>query len=306
MDLAQQVRQYYLDHFELLPFDKQFHFVSRLASWHDDAECISLLQNLKDSLLPPQATAREILQDVLTNLPDVPINAAQERAPYFAKYPKLRGRMLALFRVRHLLSLYNTDVRGELTDIVPLDQLRSLAADLRQNDDAVRILSTYAVNYIYLVDHILFPLENASTDSERFYELGDAYDLSNQHDVLLLIYLYTHCIIGESNFYKQPVGSGRRETCLKMLTRLENIIRQYFDGINLDNKLEFLVCCRILGYKTGLFERIYAECTQSVSAEGTFLIDTINRAGQADKTSFVHSEHRNVLFIMSTTDYHAS
>jgi hypothetical protein len=88
-----------------------------------------------------------------------------------------------------------------------------------------------------------------------------------------------------------------------MLRRLETVIRKQFDMINLDNKLEFLVCCRILNYETDLFDRIYRECEGSISPHGTYLVDTLNSSKNTTKASLDGSEHRNVLFIMSTEPY---
>ena len=88
-----------------------------------------------------------------------------------------------------------------------------------------------------------------------------------------------------------------------MLDTLEDLIDNNFDKINLDNKLEFLVCARICHYESNLFKRIYEECEKSISPEGIFIIDRHNQNVQKDRSNFTSSEHRNVLFIMSTTEY---
>lgn len=303
MELAKQVRQYYLDHFAELPQEKQFHFVSRLASWSNDTTCHGLLQKQKEYLMPKDKTASSVLRDIIENPPSAKINAAHERAPYFTKYPELRGRMLALFRVRHMLALYNTDIRQELVDLVPYQELHAMSEHLMADEAAVQTLSTYAVNYLYLVEDILFNYGDVTLDPNALLKFGKSYDTDNPNQLLLLTYLFTHCIIGESNFYVSPIKPERRATYNKMLAHLDGIISRHFDNINLDNKLEFLVCCRILSHDTKLFERIYDECQQSVSSEGTFLVDTLNSAQQSQKTSFIDSEHRNVLFVMSSLAY---
>ena len=138
----------------------------------------------------------------------------------------------------------------------------------------------------------------------RIYELTPGgYDRANKQDIQLLIYLYTHCIIGESNFYTRTVDPRSMNVFTIMLQELEAVISQQFESINLDNKLEFLVCCRICDYQTQLYERIMQECVASISEEGTFLVDRLNTNGQADRSSFEKSEHRNVLFIMSGSAY---
>jgi len=303
MELADKIHAYYLHNFSELPVDKQFHYASRLSSWNDDEQCQKYLDELRTNIIPENKPVTDFLKDIIENLPNNVMNAAEARAPYFAKYPDVRGLMLALFRVRHMLYIYNVDARRELVAIKPYDELHGLAVKLSQDEDALRILSTYAINYIYLVEHILFDVHSGVINIESMYKLGDIYKIENKDQILLLIYLYTHCIIGESNFYERGVLPDRKQVYIKMLDYMEDLISQNYENINLDNKLEFLVCCRILNFNSKLFDKIYDECLQSISTNGTFLVDTINKAGQTKKTSFADSEHRNVLFIMSTTPY---
>lgn len=305
MNLSDDIYKYYLKHFNKLPKDKQFHFASRLAAWNGDQDAIVRLKQLKSYVLPdgPSSIA-STLNSLITTPPEAKINAAELRAPYFLKYPDLRGLMFALFRVRHLLFIYNVDARKELLSIKSLDEIRALAKELMADKEAIKVLSTYAVNYLYLTERILFD-ESGIMDVEALYRLGGEYNTENQNQNLLLVYLYTHCIIGESNFYQRTITKDISIYRL-MLDRLESLISANYDEINLDNKLEFLVCCKIIDFNTELASRIHEECENSVSPEGTFLIDTHNRARQSNKSSFADSEHRNVLFIMSHGSYNPS
>lgn len=88
-----------------------------------------------------------------------------------------------------------------------------------------------------------------------------------------------------------------------MLRYIEALIADNFILINLDNKFEFLVCCKVLGYSSRLSGQIIAEAEQSFSDSGDFLIDKFNENIYPNKNSFELSEHRNVLFIMSSTAY---
>ncbi len=297
--LDQDIRDYYFTHFDELPADKQFHFVSRLASWDNDKQATQLLEQLRNTFAPDDI--KQILQDLIDSPPEAKINAAAIRAPYFEKYPQLRGYMLALFRVRHLLFHYNIDVRDTLLEIIPIDTLYALSEQLQQDTNALKVLSTYAINYIYLVESILFPrpTQYFPNFANKMLKLASTYGDTPQ-DSLLLIYLLTHCIIGESNFYQSTV---RETPYLEMVQLIEQRIATHFNNINLDNKFEFLVCCRLVAYTTAIEEAVYREAAQSMSADGTYLIDALNSAGQANKTSFVDSEHRNVLFIMSNTPF---
>lgn len=302
MQFISDIRQYYIDHFNELPPDKQFHLATRLGAWENLPFCSNYLEQVRsDYVKSPERIASD-LKDLLYNPPAAKINAAATRQPYFDKYPDLRGLMLALFRVRHLLAVYEHDARQLLVELYPLDQMRALSDQLLTDGDALKILSTYAINYIYLVDHILYPSSERPVSVAAFTELGTTYDATHPEQTQLMIYFYTHCIIGASNFYTTPITRSVDEYHA-MLATLEQLISTHFSAINLDNKFEYLVCCRILGYESQLYDRIYEEAKQSISPKGMFAVDQHNDHKQSNKTSFADSEHRNVLLVMSSTAY---
>ena len=252
------------------------------------------------------AKPEQSLQNTLQTIIDTPQsgrrNAHELRQPYFEKYPLLYGAHAALFRVRHLDAVYGIDARQALYDCIPRETLLELRDSLMNDQGALQVLSTFAVNYCYLLTRVV-ERDEAGLDLTRFLDAGHSYDLSDKTQVQLLIYLYTHCIIGESNFYTQTIPEDKRPIYITMLQELEPIIETNFESINLDNKLEYLVCTRICGYETRLFEPIYAEAGQSISPEGMFIIDIHNTNVQEDRNDFVKSEHRNVLYIMSASEY---
>lgn len=303
MNLTSAVRQYYLENFEALPSDKQFHFASRLAAWENLPAAHDKLKLLQHTIAP-KGKIKGSLSSLLHNPPEAKINAANTRQSYFEKYPELRPFMLALFRVRHLQEIYGIDAKDTLLELVPHEQLVNLANRLTDDKEAIAVLSTYAVNYLYLLNHILFPNQlQTQLNVQQLYEIGKSMRTDEPENIQLYIYLYTHCIIGESNFYVWPIGTEFKNIYHQMVEDLERLIEQHFRLVNLDNKLEFLVCCRILNYASNLESEIYQECAQSVIAEGTFLVDTLNDFAQSEKTSFADSEHRNVLFVMSGSTY---
>lgn len=307
MVLAKEVQQYYFEHFSELDEDKRFHFATRLYGWNRDEQAKQILEQMEPSFVGDPRAIQRTLTDLLHHPPEAKINAIAERQPYFDKYPELRGRIFALFRARHLRDVYGVDAREELLSVVGMTELERMADELSSDHSAIRTLSTYAINYLYLVRQILFGTPESMSDFLRLIEtIASGYDRTSRTDVQLLIYLYTHCIIGASNFYLQPVPVIHKDDYVRMVEELEPLIDVMFDHINLDNKFEYLVCCRILGYETQLFERVFEEASRSVSPEGTFVIDTHNDNRQGTKTSLSDSEHRNVLFIMSTLPYHSA
>lgn len=304
MDLREKTLAYYLDNFAALPQDKQFHFATRVAAWLGTPPCLQHLQAMKATIVPSPYTKEAVsktLASLINNPPSALINAASRREPFFARYPELRGIDFALFRVRHMKEVYGLDSRETLLDIKPASELLSLEQALMKDPEATQVLSTYAINFFYLLHKCI--LNDDAIDRVALYELGKHIDSTNPERLQLLIYLYTHCIIGETNFYAQHIPAEHLSIYQSMLAQLEPLIRTHFDQINLDNKLEFLVCSRICNFSTDLQERVEAECNRSISNEGTFVVDRHNANAQSSKTSFGDSEHRNVLFIMSGSPY---
>lgn len=307
MDLRRQIKDFYINHADKLPEDKRFHLATRLAAWTGDPDALALIRSLKSNFVPePYSEDRlqAILRKLITSPPKHGINAELLRKEYFEKYPNLRGLHLALFRVRHLLQVYDIDARQVFFGLASKEECLQLERQLLADDQAVRMLSTYAINYIYLLERVMLDRDQTEAiNIEHFYDLGDQYDLGDRSHVQLLIYLYTHCIIGETKFYARAIPGQLLPAYQKMLQRLESIITDHFDDINLDNKLEFLVCCRICNFDTPLKTRIDDECARSVSDNGDFLIDRHNKNQQLSRQTFASSEHRNVLFIMSGSPY---
>lgn len=307
MNLRQQITDFYWSHVAELPQTKQFHLATRLAAWNNDSAALSLLASLKPLYVPEpydSQTVHDSLSELIHNPPVERKNASKLREKYFAKYPELDGLHLALFRVRHLLWVYGTDVRDIFFELASKRHCLSLEQKLHADDDAMRTLSTYAINYTYLLERVILEREQSrAIDVKRLYNLGDGYDMDNRSHLQLLIYLYTHCIIGETNFYAHAIPKALLPDYQAMLRRLELVITKHYDDINLDNKLEFLVCCRICSFDSPLFSRIEDECSKSVSDAGTFLIDRHNNNAQSSRVTFIDSEHRNVLFLMSGSPY---
>ncbi len=302
MSLELQIKQYYLDNFSELPEAKRFHYATRLAAWLGEPTAYEELKHLRTYILPERYkdNLSGLMSEVLATEQTGRRNAHDLRQPYFLKYPDLYGLHLALFRIRHLKYVYGIDSTDALLAVFSRQKLDTILNQLVKDDRALRVLSTFAVNTIYLHD-LLFG--NSLANPRQLLMLADGYDRSNKIGLQLLIYLFTHCIIGESNFYTQDVSEKNLPTYRNMLDQLDQIISDEFENINLDNKLEFLVCARICNYKTSLDEKIFSECEKSISPSGTFLIDMHNHNIQLERQTFVASEHRNVLFIMAKTPY---
>ena len=306
--LHQSVYDYYCTHFEELSFWKKIHFATRLAHWDNDIFCHDNLAKMRlDTIgeIDVETTLKQLYYRYKDTPPKSPKNAAELRLPYFEKYPELRTINIVLFRALVYMQSYNIDCRSYIDQLFPHDKIGKFLTKLFQDEAAVSILSTHALNAQYLYRRLV----QQSDDTPDFspyvmYEIGkNSYTLSDKTHLKLYIYFYTHCIIGESLFYTRQIPKHLREIYTTMLRDLEDVIDEHFIDINLDNKCEFLVCCQILDLPTRIRSRIEHECQNSVSDQGMYLIDRHNTNPQIDSSDFNKSEHRNVLYIMSNRTY---
>lgn len=305
--MFEKINTYYWGHFTDLTFAKQFHFASRQWLWNQDEKAAKFLVSARESFCgnnPPESV-EAVLEDIIANLsPEFGSkNAAAERAPYFTKYPLIKKALPLLFRLLFIKTVYGIDTREYLYKFVSKNELEQLKSELLQDDKALAILSTHASNFLYLYHRFLLEDEQGF-DIKKLYEVGQAnYSLNNRTHLQLYIYLYTHCIIGESLFYKRQIPVEKQEIYQKMCEDLEATLQDQFENINLDNKFEILVCFRICGFKSEIAEKIAQEAENSLSPNGDFIIDIHNNNQQKDNVTLEKSEHRNVLAIISDQEF---
>lgn len=302
--LSNTVFRYYLKHLDELSLYQQFHFASRLYLWDRDDVMRHKLTELRSTFTANEQPAVAI-SEVITATRQAPTlgskNATELRKPYFEKYPNLKTYVAVLFRINFLRSIYQLDAASTFYDHFPSNQVESFAQYLLDDPMAVAMLSTHAINFFYLYSRLVSKNPDLF-DPANFLRVGARqYDHNNPLHLQLLIYLYTHCIIGESQFYYRAISE--QPVYQQMFGDMEALIAQHFNLINLDNKFEFLVCGRLLGRQTVLRDRIYDEANHSISSAGSFLVDRHNTNPQTANSDLATSEHRNVLFIMSTRSY---
>jgi hypothetical protein len=287
-----------------MELEYKLHYASRLYSWNNDESAHQKLMDIKNAVMPTDheqrvANLEHIRAELAIKDFERDVNNYVARKPYFEKYPDLLLVHNALFRIRHWYCIYDIDERPALFQMVPKQQVEAMIDSLQNDKDAMRVLSTYAINLIYLYEK-LYADEKDIVDMQAILGLKAGYDYANKVDLQMLIYLYTHCILGETLFYWQAI-TKRANDYMQMMRELEKIIVDNYEDVNLDNKFEFLVCARICGFSSELQAKIYDEAERSLGPEG-FIVDTLNKNGSPVKQSFLMSEHRNVLYIMSLTD----
>lgn len=283
--------------------EKRFHYLSRLYLWNGDKAKGKKLQELQPKYIgTTEGDYRKKLQEIFTQIPEHGdrMVAKKARQIYFKKYPLLEPALGLLFKNLFAREIYRLDFRPYIRELVSAEDLLTLKFNLEKDEEALRTLSTHAINYLYMLEAYL-ETEEAKTDPAKYLLIGKSYPTESSE---LQIYFFTHCIIGASRFYTRKIPESGLELYRRMLHSTEEIIQNNFFAISLDNKFEFLVCAKICGYVSGLEEKILAEANQSLSPDGNFLIDTRNAKASPDgRNDFVGAEHRNVLYLMAHTEF---
>lgn len=279
-------RDYYYAHFDELTSDKQFHFATRIKNYfktHDFDDYLA--RHIPD----------QDLTKVFANNDFSRVNRLELRRPYFEKYDHLYAIEATLFRVNHLLNEYGIDKRPDFLRLVPLEKLYALVDSLIADDQALLILSTWAVNVICLTEQ-WFPRGRNAVQA-----LGEkvlALDASTPGlDPLLLIYLYTHIVLCDVAFYTRPPENPDLDR--KMLNRVAELIDRHYDDLTLDVKNEFLVCTNLVSAEyPDLRSRIADECRPRLKLK-PYLTDPRR---PARNHTLDGAEHVNSLFIMNGLD----
>lgn len=283
--------------------DKKFHFLSRLSLWNGDSFFKDKLEELREEYIGKSEEAyRKRLKELFMRVPEHGdrMIAKEARQKYFKKYHGLEPSLNLLFKNLFARELYGIDLRAFVRELVSDTVLLDLKFAIESDEEAMRALSTHAINYLYMLDDYL-GTEASQPDTEKYFKIGTSYP---DESFELQIYFFTHCIIGASKFYSTEIKKDELSVYMKMVKFVEKIIKDNFQMISLDNKFEFLVCAKICGYKSDLEETIFSEADHSLAPDGNFLIDILNaKASLDERNDFVGAEHRNVLFIMAHSPF---
>ncbi len=283
---------------------KDFHFASRLYLWGHDPWARTILDEIKGNYLGKTKTAtRKKLASYLALEVDSSSRIA-ERQKYYTKYDQLHRYNHILFKVLFAETIYGQDLRPLVKEIGIDEQMKTLFIKLKRDEDGVRVLSTRAINYFYLLAYYFGEDDGLDLDPEWLLKLAKEYKnpaLNPDHELKLKIYLLTHAVIGASQFYNRAV---REPVYRRMVMELETLIEAHYFTTSLDAKCEFLVCAGLVGYESRVAPIIHGEACQSLSDKGNFVVDTHNDSlGKKITDQLWQAEHRNILYLMSTMPF---
>ncbi len=296
------IENYYTKNASFLSSKKRFHIFSRLYLHHQKKFYQNEIEVCKSQNFWSQETVKNEIDSLYKEkkyFVESMHNGKDFRLPFIARYPKIGLYDHILFKTLFNATIYGNDIRKNVRNAIDINELLDYHTQLSTDTQAIFALSSHAVNMLYLT-HWLLEDEKLSVDPQDIFSIGQKISLPSRKDTLLSqIYLFTHAIISASHYYALPI-KNHITTYLKMLVFLEKIIIENYTTINLDQKLEFLTCARILQYESILKQTILQESQLSCSRHGHYLIDTLNEHASHDSyKNFSSSEHRNVLFILA-------
>ncbi|MEI8343935.1 MAG: hypothetical protein WCF93_03240 [Candidatus Moraniibacteriota bacterium] len=295
-DIFARVAENYKTNFDKLE-ERRFHFASRLFLWSGDEFSKQKLAELKAEYIGQAKSehAEKIKSLLAENSNGKDFLFKKEREKFFAKYPLLKKYNKLLFKNIVCKTIYGLDLRTTIKKYVTMEEFLALGKSLLRDREAIAVLSTAAVNYFYALDFFLGGQESI-LDPNFFLEIAEDNKFYQEKDVAVLrVYLLTHCIIGESAFYARPI-ERHREVYEKMLVKLEEIIKENYEKISLDSKVEFLVCAQLCEHASFLKEKILGELKASFDSKGNYFIE---KGKIKNEATFRTSEHRNVLALMA-------
>lgn len=304
---SKTIKQYYDNNFDKLDFDAKFHYASRMYLWLGEKKYLKELTNLKSQFIGNNyKETRKLLKELKNSNNTGYVRQEDLRRKYLNKYENLSSYNRLLSKNLFIKTVYNEDISDHVLELIKKDELIYLLKEMEKDHNAVAILSTYFVNYFYFSKFIFSQKKynNKFVDPDFFLKIyKKEYNSKDKNEIELMIYLLTHVIICESDFYSKKINQKNKPVLLKMICELEKLIESKFGEISFDNKLEFLVCCKLLNYQSFLTEEIFNEVNSSVEGK-TYIEDIYNNNFNQSKDPFSRfAEHTNVLYIMASSDY---
>lgn len=291
-----KILETYRSRFNELSPAKRFHFASRLNQTSPDDWTRRQLDDLDGWFFggdDDDSRTSKLISLGTTEPDSLHLNAASERLPFFSKYPRLFGYELQLFQVLHAKTQYAVDILPLPDGKMTTEEIDALANDAR----ALAILSTYLVDVFYLHSRLV------KQDEEKLISLAtiDAaldVDFDPIQRPRLNVYLLTHCIIGETLFYSRKIPAKKNAYYRQLADRLIRLAEAHWNILTLDNKLEIALCLQLVGVQSELIRRAITEADVNYDETAGFITDP----KMPHKNDLEWAEHRNVLYLMVTTN----
>ncbi len=303
-----KVKNYYDSNYPYL-YAQKFHYASRLHLWTDKILYPIEIENFrkKDSLYDLEGGFIE--KRIRSSIFEDPIYKSDKvsgkklyRRLLKSKYPfvKKYSEVLAIYFFAKVL--YGLNISDLIKKYIDTNELKTLALEVLTDKEAIANASTTVVNFLYFTRNYLRDQgEEINLQSDYFFKIVlDLLPGSDEETLDKKLYLLTHTLIGESEFYSKKMTLDKNTN--DILKYLENSIQNNFFIFTLDMKLEFLVCCKMYGYDTFLEPIILNEAETSLGTLGNYLVDRCYYKDGKVGDNLYNAEHRSVLYLMARTN----
>lgn len=297
------VAKYYFNRLEFLSKEKQTHFLVRFHFINPNSKILAKYPLIKQVYPDNLADLKKLTQEYIDNYQKLAgeIMANKNyRKGYLKKYPWLGAFNKIFLTFLFSKNLYGLDP-APLASLLDQSKINQYQQELLANPTDILTLPSHAVNFLYFIKLFLVKIDQpwSADDLLKIARQAKNNRLSLSEQLSSRIYLLTHAIIGASQFYNRPIKAGRG-SYLKIIHFLEKLILDHYILISLDLKLEFLVCAKLLNYRSNLEKIILTEVGQSKSDHGCYLVDKFNIYRHSSILSDLEgSEHRNILYLMT-------
>jgi hypothetical protein len=182
-NLSNSIFTYYLNHLTSLSEYKQFHFASRLHLWDQRQGTGDILEALRPWFTADgdMSRALKLAKDRGIARPDFGSgNTLALRQTYFEQYPQMTEYLPVLLKIMYLRTVYGIDCRDQFGQLFSLSEVNSYAKQLLANEQAIAMLSSQAINFLYTWAH-LSEANEAAILPEQFLHIGRSqYDDTNK------------------------------------------------------------------------------------------------------------------------------
>lgn len=306
------VEEYYNNRFNRLSYQESMHWATRMFLWTREDKYKKMALTVKKQYIGIDKSQQEAILSRVKLYKTPSTGSIARNKLMEAKYPDLHALVLVLFRDLIASTVYSDDISDLVENTLNLDRLRQIRSELVRNSDDIFILSSYAINFLYLltdflnedIEKTIDVLKLANESRVYYQELVQTGEMSHKEAVLLNTYFLTHVVICKSRFYAQKITDEKYKEICKIT---EAIIRENYFDIPLDNKLEFLVAARLCDFDTDLSKIILGEAERSISWAGNFIAEPRTNSNNDISPEISHTlnacEHRSVLYVMVHKPY---
>lgn len=276
-NFAQKIYLYYLKIFDKMPLKKQLHFAERLYLISHDPDLLAFLKK-----------HRRNVHDVIFKKHQPPKSHTKLIEKYHLTNYRFSLTNLALYK-----NIFKRSLQTAFLKRHSLKQLKKIDKTVLSTPANLIKMSTPFINFHYGL--WLYLLHSPAQVKNDF--LLKEVTRESRHTAAnfnSLSYLLSHCIINGTHFYGRKIPQKQISPYLEMVKLIEKFISEKSREIMLDEKIEFLLCCRLLNYKSRLEKPIMALARRCLSSKGNFIM---NLQKQGKKTA-INYEHTNTLFLM--------